>query len=237
MAAKKSFLSQLNIGQQGVILVVGLLLCEFLFVGTLIALLAQAEDEARRQDFAREVTAKDSRLLLVVYDTADAVGKFAASRALGSTERFKAGIEEIPEIIAWLKENLKGKAEPERLLANIETNLNICTPVIASIKRDAENMSKEEAVRIWKQRRVPIQGNVDQLVDDLESLIQYSRAIEDEAPEQERAQRGTTHGVLWFGLATNIVFLVVMILFFTKKSPAGWMSLETTSSALKPVHP
>lgn len=215
--ARKSILSRLNIAQQGVILVVGLLLCEFLFVGTLSAMLAQAEEEARRQDFAREVTARASRLLLVIYDTGDAVGKFASTRALGSTERYKAGLEEIPEIIGYLKENLKGQAEPERLLANIEKNLDVCMPVIESIKRDAEHLSKKEAARIWSQRRLPIQGNVDRLVDDLEALIDYSRAIENQAPERERQQRGITRGVLLFGLATNIVFFVMTILFFTRR--------------------
>lgn len=215
-STKRTF-PALNLAQQGIFLVVALLLCEFVFVGTLSALMAQAEQEARRQDFAREVTAKASRLLLVVYDTGDAVGKFTAQRAIGSSERFKEGLSEIPPTIAWLKENLRGKTEPERLLANIEKNIAVCLPVIAGIKRDAETMSKKEAMQIWRERRMPIQGNVDRLIDDLEALMTYSRAIEDEAPDKERAQRGATRVVLLGGLAVNIVFFVAMILFFTRR--------------------
>lgn len=207
----------LNLAQQGVILVVALLVCEFAFVGTLIALLAQTENEARRQDFAREVTSKASRLLLVMYDTGDAVGKFTASRALGSTERYKAGLEELPEMVSWLKDNLKGTGEPERLIAHIDQNLQVCAPVIDGIKRDAESMTNQEALKIWRERRMPIQRNVDEMVVDLEKLMAYGRAIEDEAPSKERAQRMATRSVLWVGLGTNIIFFIVMILFFTRK--------------------
>lgn len=207
----------LNLAQQGVILVVALLICEFAFVGTLIALLAQTENEARRQDFAREVTSKASRLLLVMYDTGDAVGKFTASRALGSTERYKAGLEELPEMVSWLKENLKGTGEPEQLIAHIDQNLQVCAPVIDGIKRDAESMTNQEALKIWRQRRMPIQHNVDEMVVDLEKLMAYGRAIEDEAPSKERAQRTATRAALWVGLGTNIIFFIIMILFFTRK--------------------
>lgn len=216
MTARRLALPSLNLAQQGVILVVSLLFCEFLFIGTLSAMMAQAENEAQRQDYAREINAKASRLLLVVYDTGDAVGKFTLNRQLGTMDRYKAGSEEIPVMIDWLKTNLKGKAEAEQLIARIEANLAICTPVIDGIKRDAQHMSKEESLQIWRERRMPIQPQVDALVADLEGLMSYARAIEDEAPVKQRSQRDATRWVLLGGLLANVLFFIVMVKFFTK---------------------
>lgn len=205
-----------NLAQQGVFLVVALVLCQFAFIGTLSWMLGEAEKEAQRQEHAREVTAKASRLLLVVYDTGDAVGKFAAMKQIGSTERFKAGAEEIPGMLKWLKDHLKGQPEPERLLQRIEKDIGICMPVIEGIRRDAEHLSRQEAVRIWRERRLPIQPVVDEMVADLEALMAYGRKIEETAPDNERAHRDATRVVLIAGLMANVMFFLLMVWFFTR---------------------
>ena len=109
----------LSLAKQGILLVLFLLACELTFIGTLGWLLNQAEAEAARQERARQVSARAGRLMLVMYDTGDAVGRYARSLQLGTADSVSASKEEVPVIIKWLKNELKDNEEAIALLRPI----------------------------------------------------------------------------------------------------------------------
>jgi len=206
-----------GLASQAMILLVVLLNAEFLFVNALGDELRKAEEEAARQDFARKVSANASKLMLLVYDTGDAVGKFAYTQQLDATMKYQSSNDEIPEIMKWLKKNLKSKSEFDQLLGRIQANIDICTPVLAEIHDDTEHLAPGDAVQNYRDRKDKIRKPIEELVADLTQLIESARKIEREAPDIERSQRNAFKKLLVYGLIANAVLAIVMAIFFTRR--------------------
>lgn len=208
----------MNLAQQGIFLVVALLICEFGFIGSLTWMLGQAESEAVRQEHAREVNARASRLFLLTYEVGNSAtnAKILAENPIMVTEKTKADIKEVPELLNWLKENLKGEPEPEKLLARIERNVAVALPKMQAVQTETRGMSRQEAMVTWKTRLSPVNKTIDALVMDIEALMDYARKIEQEAPEFERSQRESARLILFALVAVNVVFFIVMVFFFTR---------------------
>jgi PAS domain S-box-containing protein len=214
MFGRVPFWQKLSLAHQSMILLSVFLVSMLWFVSALYNVLEEAEAEAKRQEFARQVSAKASQLLLMVYDTGDAAGKFAYTQQIDATQRYESSSVEVPEIMKWLKTNLKGKKGFSNLLERIQHNMDICEPVIDGVKKQAESLSQEEAIATWRARKDAIADNVNGLVSDLTRLVNVAHKIEEEGPLKERDRREERKNALIFGFAVNGVFAVLIVLFF-----------------------
>lgn len=207
-------ITSLNLMQQSMILLAVLLVSKLVFVWLLLDLVQNAEKEARRLWIAKQVDAKASRLLLLVYDTGDAVGKFTTTHGLDATQRYKTSKDEIPGIMKWLNKNLKGHPVEMKLLKRIQQNMDICLPVIVKIHKDSENLSQAEAMQVWRVGRAGIIQTVDVLIADLTKLIASVRKIETEVLDDERKQRDAQRHLLYAFLSTTAGLCIVIGAFF-----------------------
>lgn len=198
-------------------LVAVLLAFELIFIGILAGLLAQAEAEGARQERAREISARASRLMLVMYDTGDQVGRYARLLQVGTSDEKAASKDEVPVIMAWLKNELKDDDTAQQLLASIEKNIAICLPVVTEIQNSKADLADEGEREKWRQKREDIQPMVNQLVKDIPALIAISRKMEDAAPVQERQTRKLTQVVLLSGLAINIFIVFAIAALFVSR--------------------
>ncbi len=217
MKTIKSNRPMLSLANQGILLVLVLLACELTFIGTLGWLHSQAEAEAARQERARQVSARAGRLMLVIYDTGDAVGRYARSLQLGTTDSVSASKEEVPVIIKWLKNELKDNEEAIALLNRIDENITICLPVITDIQGKSSTLAEPSAKEAWNKERETIQPMVKQLIKDIPALIAIGQKIESAGPELERAMRRQTVIVLIAGLLLNLVATALIAYFFTSR--------------------
>lgn len=207
----------LSLAKQGILLVLFLLACELTFIGTLGWLLSQAEAEATRQERAREVSAQAGRLMLVIYDTGDSVGRYARSLQLGTADSVSASKEEVPIIIKWLKNELKDNKEAIALLNRIEENITICLPVITDIQGKSSTLAEPGAKEDWDRKRETIQPMVNQLIKDIPALIAIGQKIESAGPDLERAMRRQTEIVLIGGLLLNLIVAALIAYFFISR--------------------
>jgi PAS domain S-box-containing protein len=207
----------LSLAKQGILLVLFLLACELTFIGTLGWLLNQAEAEAARQERARQVSARAGRLMLVMYDTGDAVGRYARSLQLGTADSVSASKEEVPVIIKWLKNELKDNEEAIVLLNRIDENITICLPVITDIQGKSSTLAEPGAKEAWTRKRETIQPMVNQLIKDIPALIAIGQKIESAGPDLERAMRRQTEIVLIGGLLLNLIVAALIAYFFTNR--------------------
>ncbi|MDZ4835329.1 MAG: ATP-binding protein [Candidatus Melainabacteria bacterium] len=196
------------------ILLAVLLVSELAFVWTLRELCNNAEKEARRLGNARQVISKATQLMLLVYDTGDAVGKFTTTHGTDATQRYQTSKDEIPGIMKWLNKNLKGRPNEMKLLKRIQDNMSICLPVIVKIHKESENLPQAEAMQAWREGRKTIVQHADRLIGDLNKLIDSARQIDNEAPEIERKQREEFRRALYFGLITNAALCILLGAFF-----------------------
>jgi len=223
----------LSLAQQGVMLVALLLACEFSFIGVLTWLLSEAEAEAGRQEHARQVSAKAGRLVLLVYDTGDAVGRYARSLQLGTADGISASKEEVPEIIAWLKNEFKDNEEATRLLEKIDKNIAICLPVISDIQSKSSALAEPGEKEVWNQKRAEIQPVVNELVKDIPAVIAISNRIEALGPEQERETRRITALVLVAGVVLNVLMVALVAYLFTNRITGRLDSLAENIARMK----
>ncbi len=214
-------------------LVALLLACEFSFIGVLTWLLSEAEAEAGRQEHARQVSAKAGRLVLLVYDTGDAVGRYARSLQLGTADGISASKEEVPEIIAWLKNEFKDNEEATRLLEKIDKNIAICLPVISDIQSKSSALAEPGEKEVWNQKRAEIQPVVNELVKDIPAVIAISNRIEALGPEQERETRRITALVLVAGVVLNVLMVALVAYLFTNRITGRLDSLAENIARMK----
>ena len=218
---------KLSLARQSMVLLTVFLISMLWFVWALYGLLQEAENEARKQEFARQIVAKASDLLLTVYDTGDAAGKFAYTQQIDATQRYESSREDVPQIMKWLKANLKDdsnnyisprdKKRFATLLSRIQMNMDVCEPVIAGIEKDAEKLSQEESIAAWRTRRLAILENVNALISDLTKLMNVAREIENSAPEFQREQRRQRRDLLIVGFGMNGAVAMLLVLFFFRR--------------------
>ncbi|CAN5497871.1 hypothetical protein BH11CYA1_BH11CYA1_24100 [soil metagenome] len=221
----------LSLAKQGILLVAFLLACELIFIGTLGWLLKEAEAEAARQERAREVSARADRLMLVMYDTGDAVGRYARSLQLGTADSVSASKEEVPIIIRWLRNELKDNEEAIALLGKIDENITICLPIITDIQNKSSTLAEPGAKAAWDEKRNSIQPMVNQLIKDIPALIAIGQKLESTGPGLERATRRQTELILIVGLLLNLVIAALIAYFFTSRI-SGRLELLAENIAL-----
>lgn len=209
------------------------LLYELAFIATLAWLMAQAEAEAARQEHARQVTEKASRLMLDMYDTGDAVGRYARSLEFGPTDSAKASKEEVPALIDWLKEAFKDNPPAQSLLQKIEREIAACLPLITDIQGQSSNLANAQERQAWNMKKEAMQPMVNQLVKDIPALIAISRELEKDAPEQERLKRQITEKVLLVGMLMNLLVVFSIAYLFTSRITARLDLLTQNTARLK----
>jgi PAS domain S-box-containing protein len=208
-----------GLARQGIVLVGAFLIGELGFIGSLGWLLTQAEAEGARFEKAREVTAKADRLMLVVYDTGDSVGRYTRSLQLANCDGKADAVssDEVPGIIAYLRQALKNKADALALLDKIEKNITPCLPVIHDIKLHSSELAEPGARQAWDEKRLSIQPMVNQLILDIPSLVAVARQLENDIPEEEHLTRKLTEKVLYIGLFLNILAVLLVAYLFTSR--------------------
>lgn len=234
-------IQSISLAWQGTILIAAMLAFELFFVGVLGSLVQQAEAEATRQMRAQDIDTKSSQLLLTIYDTGNAVGEFTRTLQFGATKRFESSKVEVTSLMEALKEDLKDDENMQPVLKRLERNIYICMPVMNRIKEKTTHLDREEAATVWRQGMTQvISGNktvrnlVDtELIPDTTYLMSESRKIEQEKPDIERQQRDMAKTALLVGLFINVLFGIVVVLFFTGRIVSRLNVLVDNTDRLK----
>lgn len=231
----------LSLAWQGTILIAAMLAFELLFVGVLGLLVQQAEDEATRQMRAQDIDTKSSQLLLTIYDTGNSVGEFTRTLQLGATKRFESSKVEVTSLLEALKEDLKDDEHMQPVLNRLERNINVCQPVMTRIKEETAHLDREEAANLWRKGMTQVvseKKTVRELVDtelipDTTYLMSEARKIEQEKPDIERRHRDLVKTALLIGLLINVLFGIVVVLFFTGRIVSRLNVLVDNTKRLK----
>lgn len=228
--------------RQGISLVALFLLLEISFFCALWWLVGQAQAEADAQNRARQVRAKASSLMLVVYDTGDALGRKARGAdgdvaAAADSVRSKSARDAAFANIAFLDKELKGNATAEKLLYEIQENIKVCLPVMAEIEMLSTNLEDEENHRLWQEKRATIQPNIAVLLKTIPSLVRLCQHEEDAAPQAARDNRSLTIKILCLILFLNSSMGLLLVGLFTSRIVGRLSVLEENTRRIKEHKP
>lgn len=204
-------LPTLKLGHQGALLVVLLLLLELVFVQQYSVLVDQAEMDSRREEKTKEIITMGSDLLQEIYNAGDSLGKFALHHTPDEEQRYNHAIQRIPEIMTWLKNELRNNEEQTERLNRIDENLNTGLDIIKKMKAKAD---ADPHYVIYFVQYVDLQPKLAALVRDMKAFLRTERQKESLLPETMRQQRERTKTVLLIGGSANVVLAVFLALFF-----------------------
>ncbi len=230
---------KLSLSQKGLLLVGVVLLVELLFVGSLGFLLRQAEEEARKEAQAKQIVANTTRLASLVYEAGQCLKDYALNKDPSLLFHFDSMVAEIPNIFDWLRQNI-GKDEVD-LLNRIETNLKAPRLILVLVRSKIENTPLIEMAPILRAANTKLDPMLkSELLPDFLELRRREEAIENESPETQRRVRSQTEQLLYVGVGINVMFSIVLILFFMRGITARLAVLVDNTRRLagsRPLNP
>lgn len=207
-------LPSLKLGHQGILLVLTLLSLEALFVGMNWYLLLETEKESRREESYKEISAKSSKLLQLIYDTGDAAGKFSLHQLRSDLNRYETSRAEIPQTLNWLKTKLKDSPKEIEVLNKIEQDIQVGLEVLAEIKQAGEEDDAESAQRIGYFAMRRLQPKIDSLCRNQIAFQKMQHDKIAQMPIELKKRRDATKQLLVAGVGLNIVGAILLGVFF-----------------------
>jgi PAS domain S-box-containing protein len=207
---------KLSLAKQGILLVVVFLLYEIGFIGSLGWLLSQAEADSERQEFKRQLNEKTDRLMLIGYDRGDSVGRYSRIMESGATDAKAVSINEIPDLVGWLKHALASDPKASALMEKIEREIAICVPVTEDIQHNRPDATPESKQQ-WERQREKVQPIVSQLLLDVRELNRITRISQTDDLSYDRHKRELTESVLMFGMFINVLAVLAIAFLFVNR--------------------
>lgn len=230
---------KLTLSQKGMFLVGVLLFIELIFVGSLGVLLRNAEEEARKEAQAKQIVGHTTRLAQVAYEAGECIKNCGASRDPAELKKFDALVAEIPVVIDWLRKNVD-KQEVE-LLDRIDNTLGVGRKIMLFVRNRIEHAPMIEMIPVAQAANAKLDPLLhDQLLPAFMELRKREEAIESESPEKQRLVRAQTERLLFVGVGVNVIFALVLTLFFTRGEVARiGVVIDNTRrlAAGKPLNP
>jgi len=208
--------SAFKLSHQGLVLVCVLLVFELLFIGTLYKLLNETEVEAQREEHAKQVIAKATRLVKVIYDAGDFAEKYALTQDPLMKTNYQDARAEVGEIVPWLKANLHDEEEVESIRSLDET----MTPAMQMtdyVVRLIDEGKLLKAAAFVRKKQQDLQPVIKKLIPQLEHLLNTQKKIELATPKLQQAARERIKQFLLIGVAANIMLALALALFLFRR--------------------
>ncbi len=206
----------ISLNQQGMLLISFLLLLEMTFVGSLWTLLTQTENEARREEHAKEIGRRTNALIKNLFVMGTSIESYIASKNKNDLEQYELSRRESVDALDWLTAELKDDNQEKDRLARINSTIHEALVLYTQLVRETRSMPVDQAVDILRARKLEFQTKFNRLASDMVQVINAERAIQETSPEKQRSFRNRSRTVLEGGLLINIVMALLIGLFFTR---------------------
>lgn len=205
-----------KLSHQGLVLVAVLLVIEFIFVGSLLALLNQAEMEARSQDRLRRITVATNRLIELHYVSLYSIKDFIQTKDTFHEKKYLRARETLKENLDFLDQNLSKDPYQREVLKKIRQKLNVVMDVAERARNVVNNEGSISDLADVMRNKDKFQQLNREIVPDFQELMRFQRRIEDESPVLQKKWRENIRLLLGAGLVLNVVIAVAMAVFFTR---------------------
>lgn len=205
-----------KLSHQGLVLVGVLLAIEFVFVGSLLFLLNQAEQEARSQDRLRRITVASNRLIELHYVALYSIKDFVHTKDSFHEQKYLRAIHELKENLDFLDQNLSKDASQREVLKRIRMKFGNVFEVANQARNVINNEGSIADLVDMIKNKDRFQQLNREIVPDFQELMRAQRRIEDQSPVLQKKWRDNTRLLLAAGLVLNVVIAVAMAVFFTR---------------------
>lgn len=208
---------RLKIIHKGLILVLVPCLFELIFLFALWVLLQQAEIEVQRQVRSKEIIAQANSFSKLFYDVGVAMAGYSITRSPIFSDRYEKLVHQIPIDLENMKNLIGDNVRQQQTLANLEGIINTAVRLLqeakSAIDSNQVDMAQFRARHVYKE----IRGLADRLQEELRTLTEDERRLEDEGPVTGNRSRNAVAALLALGVVANIVLAIVLGLVFSRQ--------------------
>jgi PAS domain S-box-containing protein len=205
-----------KLSHQGLLLVAVLLAIEFVFVGSLLNLLYQAELEARSQEHFRKIIGATNRLIELNYVAVYAVRDFVSTRDTYHEKKYLRAIEEMKTNLDLLETSLKDEPYQLDVVKKIRNKFDVAFDVADRARAVIDEGGSLAELALVMRSKGEFQQLNRQLIPDFQDLLRAQRRIEEKSPLLQRQWREQTKQLLLWGMILNVVIAIAMAAFFTR---------------------
>jgi signal transduction histidine kinase len=207
----------LSLSQKGLILVVGLLLLETVFVGTLAQMLNQAEREAAVESHSKEIVGHTNKIFQLAYDAGTAAANYqTANGGAAAAQRFHTDVAQLPAEVAALRDLVHYDPHDLQTVQRIDHNLAKLTKIVALLMDTAEGGAVEQAAALAQESKDVYTQVKQALFDDLNQMMHDQEKIIAESPAAQSRSRHNQQKALVVGFIFNICAAIAFALFFLR---------------------
>lgn len=206
----------MSIARSGMLMIGLFILLELMFCGTLFWQTQQAEQEAQREEHFKNIVRKTHKIETLCFEAVECLKRYAATRDKAESRHFDEKTQEIIDVLAWLKVELKDHKSCMDCLEDLANKIESAIKTMGNARSIFEKTtSMQEALSKLQETNnnftLPLR---DLLKNQTELVRQEERVIRD-SPATQRQLRRLIRTVLAVGILANIVFAVLLFKFFT----------------------
>lgn len=218
----------MRIAQKGLLLVAVPLLFELAFVGALVYLLRQAEDQTIKLMQARNVIVRTDALARKMQNATLAMAGYAVTNDRNTLTACQAILDQLPSDFAKVEEAARGNQQEIDVLKQVANQIEHYGSLLKEIRvaietRDHLDVSEE----LFKQVR---ESSVE-VNNMVQSISKADKALEKDLLIQQVRTRNTVVSILAAGVMANI-FIAVWLAYFYSRNFVDRLRILKTNSEL-----
>jgi PAS domain S-box-containing protein len=203
-----------SLSRKGLFLVAVPLICQILFVGSLIYLQDQAEREAVRVEHSKKITDATNELIKDIFDIISATKGENLQRAGFESQKYKDAIVDINGQLASLKDLVKNDPEKSAIVARSAAAADSALGFLHKIDEAYKAGDSFGVVTALRTSRKDLQSMIKGIVSsDLVLMAREERAVTEQSPEIQAKMRHQARTYIIIFLFVNVAITLALARF------------------------
>jgi PAS domain S-box-containing protein len=209
---------ELSLMGKGLLLVAFPLLCELIFVGYLLHVLHESEEQRLQAEHARAIVTEADKLLRLIYDAGAELVPYTNHRTKSAAQRYQEILDQMTSQYDLLCKLAGDNQSEQEVLRNFGPALSNGVKMLTTVKQSLESGEDSyDALMAVGHHRKQLFELSHELHDKMNALTKPEEEIAKISPEKQRITSERIRAALWLGLALNIVVAMGLARYFSKQ--------------------
>lgn len=207
----------LTLAYKGILLVGVLLALEFTFVGALIFMLNQVEQESAREAHSKEIVGKTNHVFQLITDAGIAAADYQKRGGDPmDAAKYHAACDKIPAELESLKTSVQNDPQSLQVVEKIDKETKTAIKMVSFMMNLCETGRMAEAIGVERKLGPVFRQSREKLIDELREFMKKQEALIAESPAAQAKSRQIFKQLLMVGLGFNVVIAVAIALFLVR---------------------
>ena len=206
---------RIRLFHKGLVLILVPLAFEFLFVGGLYFLDAQANAEALRQSRSKEFVAQTNELSIAVLQSSHALLSYKALHSASFLNDYDKIVSGVPALESQLHALAAGTPSREAHLKRLESEVQRILVLLKRFRDPSESVSYLLVNPLTF--RMDMESNYRAFLQEVNSINTEESALQLQGSNAERLSRSRSHDFFCFGVVVSIAITIWLVALFSKK--------------------